>query len=140
LLLPIVKWNFYVVHTLGPCLSMLGCVWRANNGSIAPFNVVLHESSCKLVPDRRGLRGRKIQLPAYGLGGRLSPAEPKPATWLGDWGRSCKLRRWALGSGLCDRDMWGVVANYAQKGFSASPFSAKLERQSAKLCRCAQSS
>ncbi len=83
---------------------------------------------------------REVKIRAYGLGRRPSPAEPKPATWLGDWGPSCKLRHWAEGSGLSDMDMWGVVANYAQKGFSASPFSVKLERQSAKLCRCAQSS
>jgi len=61
------------------------------------------------------LRGRDVLLRANGLGGRPSPAEPKPAIGLGDWGRSCKLRHWALGSGLCDMDMWGVVANYAQK-------------------------
>jgi hypothetical protein len=30
-------------------------------------------------------------------------------------GASCKLRRWAVGSGLCVRDMWCAVANYAQK-------------------------
>ena len=81
-----------MVNTLGPCLSMLGCAGIANNGSIAPSNVVLHESSCKLVPDRRGFRGREVQLRAYGLGGRPSPAEPKPAIGLGDWGRRCKLR------------------------------------------------
>ncbi len=85
---------------------------------------------------QKELRGRDVQLRAIGLGGRPSPAEPKPATWLGDWGRSCKLRHWALGSGLCVRDMWGVVANYARKerevqlrayDLGGRPYSAKPE-------------
>jgi len=66
---------------------------------LTPLNV---SHGCKLRPE----------------GARLSSPWPTPATCLGDCGRSCKLRRWAVSSGLGFKDMWGVVANYAQKGLA----------------------
>jgi hypothetical protein len=37
-------------------------------------------------PTARGRKGREVQLRAYGVGARLSPAGPKPATFFGTWG------------------------------------------------------
>jgi hypothetical protein len=70
---------------------MLGCVGRANNGSIAPFNAGLHGAVANYAQEG-------------GLGGAKYNFAPK--FWVEDPIRQCQSRQpgWVTG---------GVVANYA---------------------------
>jgi len=90
LLLPIVKWNFYVVQMLGGCFSMLGCVGRANDGLMASLNVVLHGSVANYA--QKGCWGAKYNF--------------APTVWVEGPPRQSLSRQsgWVTG---------GVVANYA---------------------------